>query len=79
VSLLLGASSLQLLRSLLLGPSSLRLLVSLLLGRSDLQLPKSLQLGLLLPHFHHLLLVLIIESLKCPTNKNNDKIYQIKK
>jgi hypothetical protein len=57
---LLGAGPLQLFGSLLPGPSGLRLLGSHLLGRSNLQLSKSL----LLPRSHHLLLVLIIQSLK---------------
>jgi hypothetical protein len=44
----------------LLGPSSLRLLRSLLLGRSELRLLGSLLLG----RFGHLLLALVVQSLK---------------
>jgi hypothetical protein len=50
----------------LLGPSSLRLLGSLLLRRSNLWLLESLQLGHydLRPRSGHLLLALIVQSLK---------------
>jgi hypothetical protein len=68
----------------LLGPSTLRLLRSLLLGHSDLRLLGSLLLG----RSGHLLLALVIQSLKkgicrcweaeVPCKQNNNKIYQAK-
>jgi hypothetical protein len=77
----------RLLGSLLLGYSDLWLLGSLLLGCSDLWLLRNL--GSHRPRSGHLLLTPVVQSLKkgllsksggrtkCPTNKNNDKIYQM--
>jgi hypothetical protein len=62
--------------------SDVRLLVSLLLGRSDLQLLRTLRNLWPSPAGPHLAMPqerppVGVGRLKCPTNKNNNKIYQM--